>query len=292
MTIEVRAPGVDELAPVVDAVRSWQYEGAPMQLHPGDLGWFQRFGAAAAATADAVRLWRLDGRIVAVGLLDGPALLRMTMAPDRYLDVDLAQRLADDLAAPDRGVLPAGPVSVEVPAGLLLHDLLTHAGWDFDEPWTPLRRDLREPVEAPDLRVEPVGADTADCRAAVQRAAFDGSRFTAALWHEMAAGSAYAEGRCLLAFDDRGAAVAAVTVWSAGRGRPGLLEPMGVHRDHRGLGYGRAITVAAAAALQQMGSSSAIVCTPRANVGGVTTYVSAGFDRLPDVHDRIRRIAP
>jgi ribosomal protein S18 acetylase RimI-like enzyme len=64
-----------------------------------------------------------------------------------------------------------------------------------------------------------------------------------------------------------------------------LLEPLGVHRDHRGHGYGRAITVAAAAALQEMGSSNATVCTPSKNVGGVAAYVSAGFQKLPDVTD-------
>ncbi|MBB3098406.1 ribosomal protein S18 acetylase RimI-like enzyme [Actinoplanes campanulatus] len=60
---------------------------------------------------------------------------------------------------------------------------------------------------------------------------------------------------------------------------------MGVHHDHRGHGYGRAITVAAAAALRQMGSSTATVCTPSSNTGAVATYVSAGFDRLLDVAD-------
>ena len=85
----------------------------------------------------------------------------------------------------------------------------------------------------------------------------------------------------MVAYDN---AVAAVTVWSGGPGRPGLLEPMGVHRDHRGHGYGTAITVAAAAALD-MGSSSAIVCTPSSNVGAVATYASSGFNRSPDVTD-------
>jgi ribosomal protein S18 acetylase RimI-like enzyme len=79
--------------------------------------------------------------------------------------------------------------------------------------------------------------------------------------------------------------VAAATVWSAGPGRPGLLEPVGVHRDHRGHGYGTAITVAAAAALRDMGSSSAIVCTRSANLGAVATYRSAGFRQFPDVPD-------
>lgn len=43
--------------------------------------------------------------------------------------------------------------------------------------------------------------------------------------------------------------------------------------------------VAAAAALRRLGSSSATVCTPSANVGAVATYQSAGFGRLPDVRD-------
>jgi GNAT superfamily N-acetyltransferase len=86
-------------------------------------------------------------------------------------------------------------------------------------------------------------------------------------------------------YDGRGNAVAAVTVWSAGLGRPGLLEPMGVHRDHRGHGYGTAITIAAASALREVGSSSAIVCTESSNASGVATYRSAGFRQLPDVPD-------
>ena len=69
-----------------------------------------------------------------------------------------------------------------------------------------------------------------------------------------------------------------------------MLEPMGVHRDHRGHGYGTAITVAAAATLRELGSSSAIVCTASSNVGAVATYGSAGFRQLPDVKD-LRRTA-
>lgn len=101
----------------------------------------------------------------------------------------------------------------------------------------------------------------------------------------MAASLAYRRARCLIAYDRDDNAVAATTVWSAGHGRPGLIEPLSAHRDHRGHGYGRAITVSAAAALQEMGSSSATVCTPSSNVGGVAAYVPAGFEKLPDVTD-------
>jgi ribosomal protein S18 acetylase RimI-like enzyme len=104
----------------------------------------------------------------------------------------------------------------------------------------------------------------------------------------MAAGLPYADARCLVAYDDQGNAVAAVTVWSAGPGKPGLLEPMGVHREHRGHGYGTAITVAAAATLQELGASTALVCTPSVNIGAVATYMSAGFQQLAERRDKYR----
>jgi ribosomal protein S18 acetylase RimI-like enzyme len=279
-------PGVDGLSAAVGVLREWQYDAAPMQLHPGDLGWFWRFGAE--ATAAAVRTWSRDRQILAVGLLDGPELLRLTIAPDARRDEELARQLVEDMTEPERGVLPAGKVNVEAPLGALVQDLLFEDGWNTDEPWTPLRRDLTEPVKDPGVRIEVIGPEQAHVRASVQRASFDRSTFTDEGWRAMAAGSSYADARCLVAYDDHGNAVAAVTVWSAGPGKPGLLEPMGVHRDHRGHGYGKAITVAAAAALQELGSSSAIVCTPSANVGAVATYQSAGFQPLPEVRDSYR----
>ncbi|RKT54567.1 GNAT family N-acetyltransferase [Saccharothrix australiensis] len=286
MAIVVRKPGVEGLDGAVGVLREWQHEGAPVQLHPGDVGWFRRFGAEAAA--GAVRTWSRDGRVLAVGLLDDPRLLRLAIAPDAQRDGELARQVVEDVTDPERGVLPAGEAYVEAPTGSLVQDALAEGGWTAGDPWTPLRRDLAEPVEDPGVRVEEVGPEQAHVRVAVQRASFDGSTFTEERWRAMAAGSAYTDARCLVAYDGRGDAVAAVTVWSAGPGRPGLLEPMGVHRDHRGHGYGRAITVAAASALRRLGSSSALVCTPSSNVGAVATYESAGFRRRPEIRDRCR----
>jgi ribosomal protein S18 acetylase RimI-like enzyme len=59
-----------------------------------------------------------------------------------------------------------------------------------------------------------------------------------------------------------------------------------VHADHRGHGYGRAICVAAAGALQRLGASSALVCTAR--VAGIAAYRSAGFHSLPERLDIAR----
>jgi len=286
MAIGLGRPVVDGLSEAVGVLRQWQNDGAPMQLHPGDLGWFWKLGAE--ATAAAIRTWSREGQILAVGLLDGPRLLRLTIEPDAQRDEDLAQQLVADVTEPERGVLPAGKVSVEAPNGALVQDLLFEDGWNADEPWTPLRRDLTEPVKDPGVRIEVIGPEQAHVRTAVQRASFDRSTFTDERWHAMAAGLPYTDARCLVAYDDQGNAVAAVTVWSAGPGKPGLLEPMGVHREHRGHGYGKAISIAAAAALRELGSSSAIVCTPSSNVGAVATYKSAGFQQLPERRDRYR----
>ncbi|MGH7640565.1 MAG: GNAT family N-acetyltransferase [Candidatus Dormibacteria bacterium] len=271
---------------MVDALRKWQSEGVPAQLHPGDLGWFWRFGAE--ATAAATRSWTRDGQILAIGLLDEHDLLRLAIAPDALQDGALGTRLVADMTQPERGVLGAGTVYVEAPTAALVQDLLAEAGWQPDEPWTPLRRDLTEPVAVPGIRIEAIGQKRAHVRAAVQRASFERSTFTDERWHLMAAGLPYAEARCLVACDEQDTAVAAVTVWSAGTGRPGLIEPMGVHREHRGHGYGRAITIAAAATLRELGCSSAVVSTPSSNAAAVATYKSAGFTPLPEKLDRRR----
>ncbi|MFE6974210.1 GNAT family N-acetyltransferase [Streptomyces sp. NPDC057682] len=286
MSIELSEPDVNGLGEAVAALRGWQSDASPLQLHPGDLGWFWRAGPEATATA--VRTWSRDGRILAVGLLDGPGLLRLTIARDARRDEELARSMLADVTDPDRGVLPAGRASIEAPMTARLQDLLAGAGWHADEPWTPLHRDLAQPVPPPGVRVERVGPGLAAESTAVHRSAFDGSTFTEERWHTMAAGLPFADARTLLAYDDGGAAVACVTVWSAGAGRPGLLEPMGVHRDHRGRGHGRAISVAAAAALRDMGASSAMVCTPASNTAAVATYRAAGYEPRALVRDMTR----
>jgi ribosomal protein S18 acetylase RimI-like enzyme len=275
VAIRLRTPGVDELDDVADVLRSWQRDDAPMQLHPGDIGWFRRFGEA--RTAAALRIWTRGQRILAMGLLDGDDLLRLTMAPDVYADRELAGQVAADTGVDGRGVFAAGPASIEAPTGVLLRDVLTEAGWSTGEAWTPLSLDLDLAPEIGALRIEVIGTDRAAVRVAIQRAAFAKSTMTVPNWHAMAAGAPYADARCLVAYSEQGDPVGAITVWSAGRGRPGLIEPLGVDPAHRAQGFGTAITVAGAAVLRSLGSSSATVCTASSNVAAVATYKAAGF---------------
>ena len=282
MVIELETPEVDGLGEALDALRAWQDDAAPLQLHPGDVGWFWRFGAP--ATAAALRTWRRDGRVVAVGLLDGPDLLRLAIAPELLHDDELAHRLADDATRPERGVLGEGGASVEAPVGAVVDRHLAAEGWRVDERWALLRRDLVDPVEDPGVRVREVGPPEAAAWAETLRSSF-----------ALATGLPYADACCLVVHDgppiggqpdggpsdgeaahvDPGPAMAVIGVWSAGPGRPGLIEPMGVHADHRGRGLGRAVPLAGLAALRARGASSA-------------TYVSAGFTHLPERFDRRR----
>jgi ribosomal protein S18 acetylase RimI-like enzyme len=281
----------DQLSPrrydqTLTALRGWQHDGAPMQLHPGDLGWHWRFGDVAVEAA--VCTWSRGETILAVGLLDSPSVLRLALAPTHLFDQELAERMVADVSEPDRGLLPPGPVSIEARFVGQFSELLLANGWERGDSWTPLECDLAIYAEECGLLVQEVTPDLTSERSAVQRAAFDRSTFSDERWREMASGLAYRDARCLLAYNNDGVAVAAATVWSAGEGKPGILEPVGVHRDHRGKGYGRAITVAAASALRTLGASRATVCTESTNVGAVATYRSAGFQQLPDAPDLSR----
>lgn len=286
MTISVVTPQPGGVGQVAQVLADWQDDAQPFQLHPGDVGWFCRFGLD--ATAAALRTWHRDGRVVAIALLDGPGLVRLTTAPELRLDPGLAQQLATDLDDPGRGVLPAGQAAVEAPAGAAVQRALGERGWHQDEAWTPLRRELTAAVPDPGLRFELVDPSRAESYASVLRSGFEGSRFSAAHWQAMADTPAGQQAHSLVAFDASRTPVAAITVWSAGRGRPGLVEPLATDAEHRGRGYGRASCLAAAAMLQSAGASSITVATPSDNVGAVATYRSAGFSPLPVRRDWVR----
>ncbi len=298
MDVTLGMPAVTEIREVADALAAWQRDGAPVQLHPGDIGWYSSRGPE--ATARALRTWRRAGDLVAVGLLDGADLLRLAVRPDATGDAGLAGAMAADIADPGAGILPEGEVCLEARGLDLLTRALLREGWAFGDPWTPLRQDLsRDDAAAPPppgLRVVEVGREEHGAWGGVHWSAFQGtpygdaerSRFVDRL--ALLRAGPLGEGVTLLAAHDAtNAPVAVAGVWSAGPGRPGLVEPMGVHADHRGKGYGVAICRAATARLRDLGCSSAVVVAESSNEGAVATYRSAGFTADAEVPDLVRR---
>lgn len=283
--VTLSIPRPDELEQVLAALRSWQGEEHPVPLHPGDLGWHHLRGAE--ATAAHLRLWSRDSRPAALGMLDGPDLVRLALDPDLLEDEGLARTLAEHLTAPEHGVLPAGRASVEARSAPALRRALHTRGWVEGDAWVPLRRELTAEVGQASLHVASLTEDDLEDYAAVHRAAFDSTGVTAQRLRTMLEWPAHREHRAasLLGRDESGTAVAVITAWSAGAGRPGLIEPLGVHPSHRGRGHGRAMCLAAAAWLRGEGASSADVCTPRTLTGAVATYLSAGFRALGDARD-------
>ncbi|WP_157732645.1 hypothetical protein [Cellulomonas sp. PSBB021] len=99
-------------------------------------------------------------------------------------------------------------MAFEAPNATRVFEVLGEAGWRAGEPWTPLRRDLTAPVDAPGLRVEVVEAGHSAQFTAVHRAVWGNDRFTDERWRAMADGPAFARARCLLGRDSSGVAVA------------------------------------------------------------------------------------
>ncbi|MFC0672791.1 GNAT family N-acetyltransferase [Brachybacterium hainanense] len=330
MSIGLHTPSVAELPALDASLRRWSAPGAPLQLHAGDLGWHGRLGAA--RTAAAVRIWtagapdgRSDARLPrgvgpadaapglarprAIALLDGPGLVRLAVDPAAAEDPLLAEAIADHLADPAHGVLPAGPATLEARAAPALTRLLRLRGWEEDEPWAILRQELeRSPrtrtgpeagitctVILPGSRHRPGARRDADVDAllAVLDSAFAISDRSAVQrrerWTAMCAAPAAERSRFLLLRDAEGRPVAAAGIWAAGPGLPGIIEPLGVHAEHRGLGHGRTITRACADQLREMGAAEMLVGTPADNDPAPAAYARAGMRREADARD-LRRV--
>ncbi len=115
MSITLQPATPASLDEVAEAVATWQQDGGPVQLHPGDLGWNWSLGAE--QLAEAIRVWRQNGQILAVGLVDDAGLIRMGIAPSVDQDDAFASQLLADLSESAPGVLPAGNALVEARAG-------------------------------------------------------------------------------------------------------------------------------------------------------------------------------
>lgn len=285
MTVTLTRPLVEDLPRVVAALASFQTEDeGAAQLHPGEIGWNQKDGAE--ALQKAMRVWERDGEPIVIGMGDG-AVVRLAVSPTVANDEAVATSIADDLA--DEGV-----GSAEVRYGPELRRTLHARGWTDGEAWACFTSDLSYRVPDRGLRLavidgavaEPLGELIARDVVCVHRASWERSAFTTEQFQTMATGPAFGTARFLVLYAGN-VPVATACVWSAGPGRPGLIEPLGVDREQRGHGYGRAIVNACATALRDMGASSMRVASPVTQWPAVPLY-AATMRRLPDVRDFLR----
>lgn len=298
MTLSFETPTCDQLVKLAEELAQWQQIPWAGQLHPGDLGWHSSVGAE--RLAGDLRVWKNGTRPVALGMLDGPGLISFAIAPDCTADESLAHAMAGDLENP-ASPFPDDPVNVvEARGAMALQAELRRRGWAEDEEWTPLVLELTgeprwEQLEQSGLRIESAGAEEAAEWTAVHWSSFKGTPYMdearegfVRRWSTLMTGPLPDHAQSLIGYDPTGAAVAVTTVWSAGEGRPGLVEPMGVHRDHQGKGYGVAITQAGAQALHQARASAAAVVAENSNPAALATYTAAGFTAGASVSDLAR----
>lgn len=295
MDLERSTPTPADLPAVAEFLASWQRDPWSGHLHPGDLGWHCTAGVD--QTAADLRVWSVDGEPVVIGLLDGSEVLRLAVDPERAGHRMLAALVATDLDSSP--LFPCASAIVEARGATALREALADRGWVDDEPWTPMTLALEgldlTRLATSGLQVERTGVEDADRWITVHWSAFRGTPFddvarerSLPRLRRMLAGPVADRATALLGRDAHGEAVAVICVWSAGPGRPGLVEPMGVHRGHHGKGYGVAITLAGARALLEQGASSAVVVAENSNPAALATYRSAGFRPLGVVTDMRR----
>lgn len=285
MSTTIEFGGRDAAHHLIPEVSTWAPSaGAVVGLHVGDLGWHLRMDDRDLdGTVVAVLV---DGQLVAAGLYE-PDGVRLAIRPDRVNDRVVAEAIAD-LAE----TTAAEDAFADVPTSPLVDDILRDRGWRTDpHAWAILYRPLTaadaEPAEPPGVTTLKTEQDVAD-RVAVQFAAFTGSTFTVARWHQMASSPAHDPALEFLARTAEDEPAAGATAWSAGPGRAGILEPVGTHPDHRRQGHGRAVSLAAVAALARAGASGVGVQTPEANTAAVATYLDCGLEHVASVRALLR----
>lgn len=292
MYARMETPTIAELGSLYRTLSSWQHSSWAGQLHSGDLGWHSTVGPQRMA-AD-LRVWARRRVPVAIGLIDGGEVLRMGFAPDVLDDYALACGIADDLMNCSCGIFAGDTVIVEARGAHALMRILQQRGWCDDAPWMPLVASPNRSNATNDtgVYVQQAELDDASEWAAVHWSAFKEAPCDTASFDLLCSrikhifDGLFAEHcKLLIARDDGGTAVAVACVWFAGDGRPGLIEPMGVHADYRGRGHGKAITLAAVEHLTSWGSSSAVVVAEVKNPGALAAYESAGFASLGEVCD-------
>ncbi len=273
MNWKLSVPAADQILEIDETLKNWEGDdGTACEFQSGDLGWMLRHGFE--DTAKLLSVWRSsDGEIGAIAIAEGTEGIWLQISPALLQDRTLAGRIADDVE--HRGwnnvTCPSSPAAIRRELG--------YRRFSIDQdPWLHLWK----PLDDRDIQEIPGVVSTStdsliEMRVAVQRSAFERSTFTREKWDQMAEGPSFKREFDLIALNDEGVGVSALTVWLPGPGTCGVLEPMGTSREFQRQGHGRRVLLGAFAALRWNGASSVRVVPPQSNEAAVATYLAVGF---------------
>ena len=283
---------LEDLDRIDRVLREWEPTGGcGGTLQAGDLGWKMRFGRQEAA--ESLLEWRSpEVGTVAVMCQNSPSDWWLAIDPTHDRDRTLADSIADWAMEENAGA----PVSTDGPGPpAAWRQVFIEQGFEATtDTWAHLWKPLSaaDVVDVPGVEVTAANQQAIADRVAVQTAAFVNSTFTVKKWHAMADGPSFQPEFDLLARDDAGVPVSAITVWLPGVGKCGMIEPMGTHPDHRQRGHGRRVVLAACGALARAGASSVCVVTPESDAPAIGVYRAAGFRRIGRLSFMVRPALP
>ena len=266
----------------------------PSYYHPGDVAW-QLYSVD---RSDDVRIWRIDGAVVAFAIFEPPLTFQFALQPDAP-----AALSHDVLAWIEERRVVAGDVDVEsVPIAYRHLGTRALATWAFDHDEEriavleahgyersvaggvrfarALDAPLREVELPPGARFVDMTDDHAEARAELHRAAWavwGASQHTTEQYRRLRAAPLYDAGLDIVLEHD-GELVSYCVCWADEANGVGYFEPVGTRASATQRGYGRAVIREGMRRLRAKGIDVAFVGTAAVNVPAATLYVSAGFD--------------
>lgn len=249
--------------------------------HPGDVVWeLQR--DLVGGNAD-IRLWEAAGGLVAVAWVVGPGQVWLEALP--LYEALLPAMVAWAEAAAGGETLSVRALQSDAGRVAVLEGLgYRRAGAEG----VHFRRDLAEPIPEPELPqgfaiIDCVGVD-AEARAACHRDAWNHldhlgitatSTFSADIYRHLATSAVYDPTLDLLIQTSDGLLACNTVVWDDPASGVGNFEPVGTHRDFRGLRLARAITLEGCRRLRARGRRYARVGTAHFNAPAIAVYGSS-----------------
>lgn len=293
--------------PIVDrpfeAVRDWDalramlvecfaLDGPPDYATVGDIDWWRSTEDDPDALTGHIWLDEATGRVLALAWLAGDQV--DLLVHPRHRDLEAAMLGWAESAAPAAGgheprVLHAWSYQGDRTRVALLE----RRGYARDGDGLNYRiralDDVSEPALPTGYAIRNVaGDDDLEPRVAVHRAAFDGSRMSAAKHRQVMAAPTYRPDLDLVVVAPDGDFAAYCIVWLDTDNRLGVFEPVGCATAHRRKGLASAVMQEGMRRARALGATRVCVVCAAGDEGANRLYDALGFARI-DTNERWRR---